>query len=146
MDKYCEAVHGRRAVYWDSVHQVVNSQPCECDNVTIPLSNHGELADDGRSCWEPHQKLTLHSEVNSYSWKWREDKQSWVYAVLGISCTRYQLLIMTWREWVEWLSFVFCDVGIVVDEKERDRVWRWEQFGQLRVYMRNLGYEVPDWV
>ena len=31
----------------DSIHQLVDSQPWECDKVTIPLRSHGELADGG---------------------------------------------------------------------------------------------------
>jgi len=46
-------------------HQLVNSQPWECDKVTLPLSSHGELADGGRSCMEACRKLKLHSGVNS---------------------------------------------------------------------------------
>jgi len=46
-------------------HSSVNSQPWDCDEVTVPLSSHGELADGGRSCREEHQKLKLHSWVNS---------------------------------------------------------------------------------
>jgi len=41
------------------------SMPWECDNVTLPLSSHGELADGGRSCREVRRKLNLHSGVNS---------------------------------------------------------------------------------
>jgi len=29
-------------------HWLVNSQPWECDKVTVPLSSHGDLADVGR--------------------------------------------------------------------------------------------------
>jgi len=46
-------------------HQLVNSQPLECDKVTLPLSSHGELADGGRSYMEARRKLKLHSGVNS---------------------------------------------------------------------------------
>jgi len=46
-------------------HQLVNSQPWGCDNVTLPLSSHGELADGGRSCMEARRKLKPHSGVNS---------------------------------------------------------------------------------
>ena len=48
-------------------HQLVNSQPWECDKVTLPLSSHGELADGGRSCMEACRKLTQYSGVNSLS-------------------------------------------------------------------------------
>jgi len=40
-------------------------QPWECDKVTLPLSSHGELAGGGWSYKEAHQKLKLHSGVNS---------------------------------------------------------------------------------
>jgi len=43
-----------------------------------------------------------------------------VYAVLGVCCTRCQLMIIRWRDREEWLNFVFCDDGIVVDENARD--------------------------
>jgi hypothetical protein len=43
----------------------INSQPWECDQATLPLSSHGELAEDGRSCREARRKLKLHSGVNS---------------------------------------------------------------------------------
>jgi len=46
-------------------HQLVISQPWECDKVTLPLSSHGELADGGRLYMEAHRKLKLHSGVNS---------------------------------------------------------------------------------
>jgi len=129
LDEYLEAVDGRLARCWDSIHQLVNSQPWECDNVTFPLSSQGELADGGRLCREVRRMLKLHSVVNSYSWEWREDKQSWVDAVLGVRCTRCQLLIMSWRDGEGWLTFVFCDDGWVVDEKERDGGWSWEWYG-----------------
>jgi len=49
----------------DSILQLVNSQPWECDKVTKPLSSHGELADGDRLNREARRKLKLHSEVNS---------------------------------------------------------------------------------
>jgi len=64
LDEYLEAVDGRCARCWDSIHQLVNSQPWECDNVTLLLGSHGELADVGRSCREVRRKLKLHSRVN----------------------------------------------------------------------------------
>jgi len=91
LDEYLEAVDGRRARCWDSIHQLVNLQPWECDKVTLPLTSHGELADGGRSCRGVRRKVKLHLDVNSYSWKWREDKQSSVDAVLGVCCTRCML-------------------------------------------------------
>jgi len=64
----------------------------------------------------------------------------WVYAVLGVCCTgcilvlgvcctRCQLTIMTWRDREGWLNSVFCNDGRVVDKKEKDGGWRWEQCG-----------------
>jgi len=52
-----------------------------------------------------------------------------VDAVLGVCCTRCQLMIMSWRDREGWLNFVFCDDGWVVDKKERDGGWRWEWYG-----------------
>jgi len=64
-DEYMEPVDGRRAGCWDSFHQFVNSQPWECDNVTLTFSGHGERSNGGRSCREARRKLKLHSGVNS---------------------------------------------------------------------------------
>jgi len=47
-----------------------------------------------------------------------------VYTVLGVCCTRCQLMIMTWRDWEGWLNFVFLGDSRVADETERD-VKRW---------------------
>jgi hypothetical protein len=55
LDEYWEAVDGRCSGCGDSFHQLVNSPPWECDNVTLTLSSHGEA----------HRKLKLHSGVNS---------------------------------------------------------------------------------
>jgi len=51
------------------------------------------------------------------------------YAVLGECWTRCQLMIIAWRDREGWLNFVFCDVGRVMDDNNRDRGWRWEQSG-----------------
>jgi len=67
LDEYWEAVDGRHAGCWDSVHQLFDSQPWECDKVTLSLSSHGDLADGGRSCREARRKLKLHSEVDCSS-------------------------------------------------------------------------------
>ena len=64
LDEYWEAVDGRRAGCSDSFHQLVNSQPWECDKVTLPVSCQGELADGGRSCRKARRNLKLHSGVN----------------------------------------------------------------------------------
>jgi hypothetical protein len=66
LDEYSvEAVDGRFAGCADFIHELVNSQTWEYDNVTLPLSSHGELADGSRSFREARQKLKLHSGVNS---------------------------------------------------------------------------------
>jgi len=44
----------------DSIHQLVNPQPWECDMATLPLSSHGELGDSGQSCMEARRKLKVH--------------------------------------------------------------------------------------
>jgi hypothetical protein len=44
--------------------QLVNLQPWECGNLTLPGSCHGEVADGGRLCREAHRKLKQHSGVN----------------------------------------------------------------------------------
>jgi len=65
----------RWTVRQDSIHQVVNSQPWECDKVTIPLEllwRTGWWRSIGR---EVRRKPKLHSGVNSKSWKWRDDRQ-----------------------------------------------------------------------
>jgi len=65
LDMYWAVVNGQRAGCCDSFHQLVNSQPWECDKVTCPLSCHGELAGGGRSCREARRKLKLRLGVNS---------------------------------------------------------------------------------
>jgi len=52
--------------------------------------------------------------------------------ILGVSCTRCQLVIMTWRDREGWLNFVFRDDSRVVDEKEKDGGWGWEQCNYKR--------------
>jgi len=67
---------GRWTARRDSIHQWVNSQPWECDQVTFPLKLlwiTGWWRSIGR---EVRQKLKLHSGVNSKSWEWRDDRQS----------------------------------------------------------------------
>jgi len=55
----------RRAGCCNSIHQLVNLQLWECDEVTLPLSSHGELAGGGQSRTEVRWKLKLHTGVNS---------------------------------------------------------------------------------
>jgi len=71
-----EAVGGRRARCWDSIHRLLNSKPWECDKVTSPLKllwRTGWWRWSGR---EVRRKLKQHSGVNSKSWEWRDDRQS----------------------------------------------------------------------
>jgi len=43
LKEYLEAVNRRRARCRDCIHQLANSQPSECDEMTLPLSFYGEL-------------------------------------------------------------------------------------------------------
>jgi len=61
-----EAGDRRRAGCWDSIHQSVNLQRWECDDLTLLLSCHRELAGGGRSWRDARRKLKLHSAVNSF--------------------------------------------------------------------------------
>jgi len=49
------AVNGRCVRSWHSIHWLVNSHLCECDEVTLPLSTNGALAGSsdlgGRHAW-----------------------------------------------------------------------------------------------
>jgi hypothetical protein len=63
--EYLEAVDRRHAGCLVSIYQLVNSQPWECDELTLPLRSLGKLAGGGRSCREALQKVKLHSGVNS---------------------------------------------------------------------------------
>ena len=91
-NNYSEAVYAWRIGCWDSIQRLVNLQLWKCHQVTIPLSSHGELADDNPSYREAHQILKLHWGVNLWSWDWWEKNNLvWmlylVYAVLSICCT-----------------------------------------------------------
>jgi len=71
-----EAVDGRRARWWNCIDRLVNSKLWECDEVTLHLKL---LWRTGWWWWigkEVHQKLKLHSGVNSKSWEWQDDRQS----------------------------------------------------------------------
>jgi len=71
-----EAVNGRCARCWDSIHRLVNSKPWECDEVPLPLKllwRTGWWRSIGR---EVHRKLKQHLGVNSKSWEWRDERQS----------------------------------------------------------------------
>jgi len=45
----------------------INSQPWECDEMTLPLSSYGALAGGDQSWKEARQKLKLHSVVDLQS-------------------------------------------------------------------------------
>jgi len=135
-----EAVDGSHARCWDCVHRLVNSKPWECDKVTLPLGLLCRTRWWQSICREVRQKLKLHSGVNLQSREWRHDRESYVYAVRNVSCTRrmlhlaYAALGVTswwWHGETEWddLTLCSCNDGRVVDEKERDRGWRWERYG-----------------
>jgi len=47
------------------IHQFVNSQLWECDDVILSSSSHTKLAGSSQSCREACRKLKLHSGVNS---------------------------------------------------------------------------------
>jgi len=71
-----EAVNGRRARCWDSIHQLVNSKLWEWDEVTLLLKllwRTGWWRSIGR---EVCRWLKLHSGVNSKSREWKDDRQS----------------------------------------------------------------------
>jgi len=71
-----EAVDGRRARCWDSIHRLVNPKLWECHEVTLRLKL---LLRTGWWRWigrEVHRKLKQHSGVTSKSWEWRDDRQS----------------------------------------------------------------------
>jgi len=113
----------------DSIHQLVYSQPWECDKVTLPLKflwRTGWWRSIGR---EVHRNLNLHSGVNSKS-AWERETVDLglmlylVYAVLGVNSWLWHGEIE--RDNLAWWS---CDDGRVVDKKERDGGWRWERYG-----------------
>jgi len=70
-----------------------------------------------------------------------------VYAVLGVCCTRCQLLIMAWQEREGRLNFVFCDDGRLVDKKGtvgnegKNDVKDISEYGKSEVHLACLGWE-----
>jgi len=62
-----------------------------------------------------------------------------VYVGLDVCCTQCQLMMMAWRDRQGWLSFVLSNNGTVVDEKERDGGWRWEQCGGYKQIREIMG-------
>jgi len=71
-----QAVDGRRARCWDSIHLFVNSKPWESDKVTLPLKLLWRTGWWQSICREICQKLKLHSGANLKSREWRDDRQS----------------------------------------------------------------------
>jgi hypothetical protein len=83
-----EEVNGRPAGHWlDCIDDFLCSHLWECDEVSIPLSSHGDM--DGGSWYftETRQNLKPHSRVDLSLWEWREDTPFWVDAVFGVCCT-----------------------------------------------------------
>ena len=78
---YPEAVDGTCGSCTDTLHRLIDSKTWEFDEVTLSLKL---LCRTG--WWQ--SKLKLHSGVNSKSRQWRDYRQSQVYAVLGVYCTR----------------------------------------------------------
>jgi len=60
-------------------------------------------------------------------WLGAGDCRSWDDAVLGVCCTRCQLMIMAWRDREGWLNFTFLGDGRVEHKKER----RSEEMGEI---------------
>jgi len=149
LDEYMEVVDGLLAGCWDSIIELVNFKPWQCDKVTFPLSTHGVGTAGGGSCTEAQQMLKLRSGLNLKSCQWREEIPSLADAVLGVYCTQCQLMIIACRDGEEWLNLVLWDDGWVVDEKERDGGWRWErcagyeQIREIRSTTRLIGLRRP---
>jgi hypothetical protein len=69
VEEYKEAVNRRRAGCGECIHQLGNSQPWECEEVTLPFISRGEVGGGARSCREVRWMLKVHSKVNSESWE-----------------------------------------------------------------------------
>jgi len=63
---------------------LVNSQLCECDEVTLPLNLSWRTGLWWSICSEASQKLQLHSVVNLRLSDWREARQYLLDALLGV--------------------------------------------------------------
>jgi len=137
LDKYLEAVNGRRTGRWDSF---ISSLTPNRGYVTQWLYL-GALMESwlmAVDCVGRHTGIWSYIQGSTYN-HGNEEKANnlgWmlysVYAVLGVCCTRWQLIIVTWSDREGWLDFVFCNDDSVVDEKERDGWWRWERCGGYR--------------
>jgi len=73
---HLEAVDGRSAMCWDSIHRLVDSKPWKCDKVTLRLKLLWRTGWWQSICREVRPKLKLHLGVNSKSREWRDDRQS----------------------------------------------------------------------
>jgi len=65
---------GRWTACWDSINHLVNSQPWECDKVTLPLKRLWRTGWWRSISREVPWKIQLHSGVNSKLWEWRDDR------------------------------------------------------------------------
>jgi len=97
-----------RGGLWEA-HQVLRlnssvrySKAWECDEVAISLKVVWWTSWWQSICREVWWMLRLQSGVNSKSRQWRDDRQSLVYAVLGVSCTLHMLhLVLTHDDGME---------------------------------------------
>jgi len=125
-------------------------------DLTFDLSSHGELADGSRLCREARRTLMVHSGLNSKSWEWREDKQSWVDAVPGVCCTRCMLYSVyaglgvnswSWHGEIERDDWTLCSAMMVeLWTRKREMGMKMRTMCRIRADMRNQGYHLPDWV
>jgi len=91
-----EAIDGRRARCWDSIHRIVNSKPWECDEVTLPwkllwrTSWWQSISREVSRKLKQIQGSTRNRENEGMTGNPRCMLYS-VYAVLGVCCTRCML-------------------------------------------------------
>jgi len=95
VEEYLEAVNRRHTGCWHSIHPLVNSQPWECDEVTLPLSSHGGMAVavDHFGRHAKHWSYILWSTPNRGNVRKNDDPGWMLYSVyqcvlvLGVCCT-----------------------------------------------------------
>ena len=91
--------HGRYEAVrvWDSLHRLVDSQPWEWDEVTLPLSSRveGWLVTVERVGWHAGSWSYTQGSTCNCENEWKTDNLWWmlysVYAVQSVSCTRCML-------------------------------------------------------
>jgi len=126
LEEYLQAVERRHARCWDSIHRLVNLQPRESDEVTLPSNCLMES-------W-----LVMVDLLGRHVWSWRfiqgsthncendgkTDNLWWmlysVYAVLGVCCAQCLLMIMAWRDSEGRLKFVFYIDGRETEMGDED--------------------------